>query len=307
MPPRTTAEPPMNETDPPVPRFSLLVPAYNEEGAIEQTLADLDRDLADMRPYELIVINDGSVDRTQALIDGCRDRYPQLAVFEHPRNLGYGAALKTGLRRAHSNTVAIIDADGTYPIDKLGELVGLLEDKSVDMVVGSRTGEDVTYPLIRKIPKYFLISFASWIARQKIPDMNSGMRVFRKDVADRFLNIFPDGFSFTTTITLGMLTRNYRVHYEPISYHARVGDSKIRPIRDTLNFVKIIARVGMYFAPLRVLMPAALVLLLGALISFGFDATQGNLTEKTLLLFLFGINTMMFAMLADMIDKRSDG
>ncbi|MCA9155878.1 MAG: hypothetical protein KDA38_13865, partial [Planctomycetales bacterium] len=138
-----------------------------------------------------------------------------------------------------------------------------------------------------------------------IPDLNSGMRVFRKSVVERFLNILPDGFSFTTTITLAMLTNNYVVHYEPIAYHPRVGRSKIRPIRDTLRFVQLILRTGMYFAPLRVFLPVATVFFLGFLVTLSLDVYHGNLNERTLLLLVAATQLGMFALLADMIDKRS--
>jgi glycosyltransferase involved in cell wall biosynthesis len=224
----------------------------------------------------------------------------------HRRNRGYGAALKTGIRRATSELIVITDADGTYPNERIPELVGIAAGENADMVVGSRTADDVTYPLIRKIPKWFLRRWASWIAGQNIPDMNSGLRVFRKSVVERFLNILPDGFSFTTTITLAMLTNFYDVRYVPISYAARVGQSKIRPIRDTLHFCQLILRTGMYFAPLRVFLPLAGVLFLGFLASLGYDLfVARNLTDKSVLLLLFSMNTGLFALLADMIDKRS--
>lgn len=289
------------------PAFTVLIPAYNEQGAILETLAKLEGVLGPGGDFEIMVINDGSTDDTQSLLVENQHRYPHLTLVEHERNRGYGAALKTGLRRARADIIAIIDADGTYPIEDLPKLVDLRARQHNDMVVGARTADGVVYPLIRKIPKVFLVAYASWVAQQRIPDMNSGMRVFRKDVASRFLNIYPEGFSFTTTITLAMLTKHYSVHYEPITYHARVGQSKIRPIRDTLNFVKIIARTGMYFAPLRVLMPIAGLLLLGAFFLLGLDLYNQDLTEKTLLLFLFALNTLMFGLIADMIDKRADG
>ena len=176
------------------------------------------------------------------------------------------------------------------------------------MVVGARTGDDVTYPLIRKIPKAFLKAYASWIARQPIPDINSGLRVFRRDLAESYLHFLPGGFSFTTTITLAMLTSYRKVLFVPIDYHPRIGKSKIKPIRDTLNFVQLIARTGMYFAPVRVLLPIIGLAALGTLISFGYDLlVEKNLTDKTVMLFMLTLNSGMFALLADMIDKRSRG
>jgi hypothetical protein len=172
--------------------------------------------------------------------------------------------------------------------------------------VGARIGSNVKYPLIRRIPKIFLKRYASYAAGASIPDINSGMRVFRRSVAARFLKILPNGFSFTTTITIAMLTNGYEVKYVPISYAGRVGTSKIKPIRDTLKFIQLILRTGMYFAPLRVFLPFVGLLLLGFAVSLAYDVlVLKDLTEKTLLLLLFALNTGLFALLADMIEKRA--
>ena len=176
----------------------------------------------------------------------------------------------------------------------------------VDMVVGSRTGEDVEYPLIRKIPKVFMRAYAVWITRQDIPDLNSGMRVFRRSVLERFLNVLPDGFSFTTTITIALMTNRYRVRYVPISYAARTGKSKIKPIRDTLAFFQLILRTGMYFAPLRVYGPVLWIMFAAFIASISYDVfVLRDLTEKSLLLLMLFIISTIFALLADMLDKRS--
>jgi len=285
------------------PRFSVVVPCFNEKGAVLDTVRSLRRCLQGCGHHELILVNDGSTDGTREILDTAAAEDSDLRVIHHPINQGYGAALKTGIRRARADLIVITDADGTYPNDRLPELIELAE--SSDMVVGSRTGEGVQYPLIRKIPKLFLRNWVSWLAGRPIPDMNSGMRVFRKSIAMKFFNVLPDTFSFTTTITLSMVRNQYDVQFVPISYAARIGSSKIKPIRDTLRFTQLILRTGMYFAPLRVFGPVGLVLGLAFLVSLGFDIARGDLTEKTLLLLLFSLNTAMFALLADMIDKRS--
>lgn len=289
------------------PLFTLIVPAYNEEGAILETIKSLRGYLAEAGPYEMLVVNDGSDDRTRAILEQAAADDPDLTVYHHSRNAGYGSALKTGVRRARGEFIVITDADGTYPNERVPELVSKCAE-GWDMVVGARTGDDVTYPLIRKIPKVFLKAYASWIARQPIPDINSGLRVFRRDLAEKYLHILPGGFSFTTTITLAMLTSYRRVLFVPISYHPRVGKSKIKPIRDTLNFVQLIARTGMYFAPVRVFLPVIVLAALATVVSFGFDLVEAggpNLTDKTVMLFMLTLNSGMFALLADMIDKRS--
>lgn len=286
------------------PEFTVLIPCFNEQAMVAVTLDALYAHLPDDLACEVIVIDDGSTDGTPRLLGEAAAARPSLAVLTQPHNRGYGAALKAGLLRARGEYVAIVDADGSYPIDRLPDLMRLCRGR--DMVVGARTGSGVTYSRLRALPKYFLRHWVSWIARMPVPDINSGMRVFRRDVVERYISILPDGFSFTITITLAMLT-NYRVtHFEPISYRTRIGSSKISPVRDTLRFMGIIVRTGMYFAPLRALLPVAGLLLSGALLSFVYDVVVlDNLTDKTVLLFLFALNTGMLALLADMIDKRT--
>lgn len=279
--------------------FTLVIPAYNEEHAIGQTL----RQLLDLLPaagsWEIIVVDDGSTDNTAVQAR----TLPGIKVLSHETNRGYGAALKTGIRNANYDLIAIIDADGTYPLEQLPRLVALSPD--CDMVVGARTGAKVSYPKIRTIGKYGLIKFAEWIAYRRIPDINSGMRVFRKAAAMRFIKLLPDSFSFTLTITLAMLTNGYRVKFEPIDYYPRIGKSKIKPIKDTLRFIQLILRTGAYFAPLRVFLPVSGFIFIAALLSLGYDIALFNLTDTTVILMVTSVQIGMFALLADMIVKRS--
>jgi glycosyltransferase involved in cell wall biosynthesis len=279
--------------------FSVVIPAYNEEDGILAALAALQSGLASEN-CEIIVVDDGSTDRTAELLQSVAG----IRTLAHTHNRGYGAALKTGIRHARHPLIVITDADGTYPNERIPDLVRLAA--SADMVVGARTSANVEYSFIRSIPKWFLKHFAEWLVHCRIPDINSGLRVFRSDAVARFIRILPDAFSFTTTITLAMLTNGYTVHYEPVDYHKRVGRSKIRPIRDTLGIAQLILRTGMYFAPLRVFFPVALLFGGGFLASLAFDVfMRRDLTEATLVLLVASTQLGMFALLADMIDKRS--
>lgn len=286
-----------------MPDFSIIVPCYNEENAIRETVTTIRSSIPADSDFELIVVNDGSTDRSGEILRELAEA-GQTRVVEHVRNRGYGAALKTGIKNSRSDFIVITDADGTYPIDRIPDLVRIAQE--ADMVVGARISSNVVYPLIRKIPKAFLRTYVSWLSRQNVPDMNSGLRVLRRSVVERFLRILPDSFSFTTTITLAMHTNGYDVRYVPIDYAARRGSSKIRPIRDTLNFIQLIVRTGTYFAPMRVFFPVALMLFVAFVGSLTYDVfVLRNLTDKSVLLMLFSMNTGMFALLADMIDKRS--
>ena len=288
---------------------SIIIPCFNEAGAIERTVNQILAVISRERTQrcELIVVDDGSTDGSrQCLEQLSKDKnQDQFRIILHARNLGYGAALKTGIQRSRAELICITDADGTYPNDRIPDL--LQQAQEHDMVVGARIGQDVDYSKIRSIPKMILVPWVSFLCGSNVPDMNSGLRVFRRDIALRYLKILPDGFSFTTTITICFLRNRRDVFFTPISYSKRIGKSHIKPIKDTLRFVQLIARTGMYFAPMRLLMPVCLVF--GALFSASalFDLfILQDLTDKTILLAFICINVAMFAMLADMIDKRSD-
>jgi glycosyltransferase involved in cell wall biosynthesis len=283
-----------------LPTFSLVIPVYNEEEIIAATVEHLHQIFQSNYQYEIIVINDGSTDTTSQVLSTVKG----ITLLEHNHNRGYGAALKTGIRQAQYPLIVITDADGTYPNERIPDLLTLAA--RADMVVGSRTGKNVTYSNLRKIPKWFLVRFAQWVTKTKIPDLNSGLRVFHRDVLVKFIPVLPNTFSFTTTITIAMLTNNYIVHYEPIDYFHRVGKSKIKPIRDTLRFVQLILRMGVYFAPLRIFLPVAGLFFTAFLITLFQDLfIRQDLTESTLILFVAAIQVGMFALLADMIDRRS--
>lgn len=280
----------------PLPPVSLLIPAYNEEKGIGPVLEAVKRlDL----PGEIIVIDDGSTDRTGEVA-----RASGLKVIRHDTNRGYGQALKTGILAAQHDIVAITDADGTYPNEEIRNLLSYIDHH--EMVVGARTGESVRIPLLRRPAKRMLNILANYLAGTTIPDLNSGLRVFRKDVARTFFNILPAGFSFTTTITLAMLSNGYRVKYVSINYHQREGRSKINPIRDTLGFAGLIVRTTLYFNPMKIFMPlSGLVGLLAIALLFFSKYVLGKVMDISVIVLLSAaLQIAVIGMLADLIDKR---
>ena len=281
---------------------SIIIPAHNEEKGIGPVLDGISSAMqaADI-DYEIIVVNDGSSDGTSRAAGG----RPDVRVIDLDVNLGYGAAIKQGLQTSRHEIVAITDADGTYPPEALPALVAAMNGQ--DMVIGARTGDNVAIPLIRRPAKWALNTLANYLASAKIPDLNSGMRVMRKSVLMRFMNILPQGFSFTTTITLAMMGNNCRVRFMPIDYHPRTGKSKIRPFSDTLNFLTIIIRTIMYFNPLKIFVPiSAVFFLLGILVLLYSGFVLGRVMDVTVIVLIsLAIQIAVIGLLADLIDKRS--
>lgn len=238
----TTVNP---ETDPAYAGVTLIIPAMNEEKGVSAVIERATAAFQSVRAlepnkWEILLIDDGSTDKT-----GDAASAAGATVIRHRENLGYGAALKTGLRRARFDTIVISDADGTYPVEEIPVLLDMLGP--CDMAVGSRTGENVNIPLVRRPAKWLLKMTAQFLAGRKIPDLNSGLRAFRRHEAMQFMTLYPSGFSFTTTITLAYLSSDLLVHYHPINYHPRTGHSKIRPIRDTKNLFLTVVRSILFF------------------------------------------------------------
>lgn len=281
---------------------SIIVPAYNEEPAIGPVLEQLCQVMTRSGlTYEIIVVDDGSQDATAEVAVQCDG----VTVLRHKGNRGYGAALKTGIRHAHYDVICIMDADGTYPSERIPEMVARLNE-GYDMVVGSRMGEDAVTPLVRRTGKWIIGRLAMMVAGESIPDINSGLRIFRRYVALRFFSMLPAGFSFTTTITLGMLTSGYLVDHIPIEYHDRVGRSKIRPLQDTMHFIRLILSIALHVAPLKIFLPLSGLLFLLAMIWGVFSIVVfGHIANvSTLVIAMTGIQVAVMGMLAELINRR---
>ncbi len=290
----------MNSDDRAIKHVSIVIPAYNEEGAVREGVIELRKffEVTDI-VAEILVVDDGSRDKTaqEAKAAGAR-------VIQHRSNRGYGASLKTGILAASYDIIAITDADGTYPAKYLPEMLSELEH--ADMVVGSRTGADVHIPLSRRPAKWFLRVIANYVANTKIPDLNSGLRVFRRDVAVQYFAILSDQFSFTTTITLALLCDNYAVTYIPIDYRKRQGKSKIVPW-DAGSFAILIFRVAMLFRPLRVFIPLALIGILYGTIKAFTDILvlhDKNISASAILAFVSALTMVLTGMLGDAVATR---
>ncbi len=282
---------------------SVVIPALNEEESIASELTKIKQIMdGSGADYEVIVVDDGSSDNTAKIVEG----FGGAELIRHGANRGYGEALKTGIRKAKHNTVVIVDADGTYPVEEIPRLCRHMDEN--EMVVGARTGESVQVPFLRRPVKWFLGRLASYLARTNIPDLNSGFRVFRKEAVLRYFPILPRGFSFTTTITLAMITNGHPVKYVPVDYHRRKGRSKIRPFHDTMSFLMLIVRVITYFNPLRVFLPISFVLFVAGLgLLFFSKLVLHRVMDITVNFLLFAaFQVMVLGLLADLVAKKGE-
>lgn len=281
-----------------VTKLSVVVPAYNEESGISSLLDDIKKTMAKVEEnYEVIVVDDGSQDRTAEIVKS----FKWVKLIQHERNKGYGAAIKTGIKNAEGESILIIDADGTYSPEEIPKL--LKDAPRYDMVVGARTGEKVEIPLLRRPGKFILSKLANYLTDAKIPDLNSGLRIFKRATAVRFFNLLPSKFSFTTTITIAYLCNDYSIKFIPINYYKRKGKSKISPFKDGLSFILLIIKSVIYFNPLKVFMPAGTVFFLLGAITFARDLINSNITELAVVLLFMAIQLWAFGLLADMIAK----
>jgi glycosyltransferase involved in cell wall biosynthesis len=278
---------------------SVIIPAFNEERGVGDVVGKVRRALRSARiPFELIVVDDGSRDQTVL-----KARRAGARVISMGENRGYGASLKAGMRQARYNLIAMLDADGTYPAEELPELIRLVETS--DMAVGARIKPNAAIPSLRRFPKWLLGKWANYLAERKIPDLNSGLRVFRKNIAARYEGLFPNGFSFTTTITLALECHGYIVKYHPIEYAVRVGTSKIRPFQDTVNFFSLVLRVVMYFKPLKIFIPlSGIILLCGVASGIAARLAGQSWNGETLFLLVASLQVAALGLLADLLVKR---
>ncbi len=271
---------------------SVVIPAYNEADHIAAGVEQLRAMLSHTDwEFEIIVVDDGSGDGTAAAAASAGVR-----VVQHRRNRGYGAALKTGIAAASHGWILITDADGTYPVESIPSLLERAEHN--DMVVGARTGKSVAIPLVRRPAKWFLRALAGYLAGQRLPDLNSGLRLMRKDLVERYEHLLPSGFSFTTTITLAAACNEHDVEYVSIDYHARLGESKIRAWH-AYEFTLLILRTIVFFNPLKVFIPLGTVLMAAGLAKFGYDVTRNNLSESAIFAMLTALLFWAVGLLAD--------
>jgi glycosyltransferase involved in cell wall biosynthesis len=281
--------------------ITVLLPAFNEEDAIGDAIAGL-RSMFSQRAetWELIVVDDGSSDET-----GRRARDAYARVLRRAERGGYGAAVKAGLAAARGEWVALLDPDGSYPPAELPALLEFIP--RYEQVNGARRSEQGTRRLLRSFAKQCIRKLAEWISGRRIPDLNTGMKVFRRETAMKYLWLLPDGFSCSTSLTLAFLCNGHPVMYVPIDYLPRCGISKFRPVHDTAQYAMTVLRMMTCFRPLRVFIPisAALAALAVAKGTYDWIRYPTGLAESEVILATGAVVVFALGLLADLIVLRS--
>lgn len=279
-------------------KVSVILPAFNEEDVVEKVIDDVSRVMEKASyDFEIILIDDASTDRTAQIA-----RQKGVIVIQHATNRGVGAARKTGVLHARGDIIVMLDVDGTYPAESIPELLKYMPQ--YDQVIGCRKSEQGTLRLLRQPAKWLLFTLASFLVKQKIPDLNSGFRALKKDILLKYLYLIPNGFSCVSTMTLSFLFNHYNVKYIPIDYYRRVGKSKFKIFIDTRDFLFTILRISMFFNPFRMLVPVAFFFLAIGMIKTGYDVFMSSASQMKLSDFLFiiiGVIIFILSLLADLI------
>lgn len=278
---------------------SVVLPVYNEVGHLAQEVKRIEAALeASGRTFEIIVVDDGSDDGSGEALESIEG----IRLIRFTVNRGSGSARKAGTRAARGRVVVWTDCDMTYPNDEIPRLVDAL-DEGWDQVVGARTSEQGTMRALRVPAKWLIRRLASYLTDTKIPDLNSGLRVFRREVGLQFLYLLPVGFSCVTTITMAFLANGYSVRYEPISYYPRAGNSKFHWWSDTRRYLLQVVRMVLMYNPLRVFGPAGIALLLIGVVKVGYDldTKAGRIATNTITVLIAAGIVVMIGLLADLL------
>jgi polyisoprenyl-phosphate glycosyltransferase len=266
---------------------SVVIPAYNEEQTIAETVQACQRELPKTgQPYEILVVDDGSSDKTAEIAEAAGAR-----VIRHLNNLGYGRSLKDGIRAATYDAIVITDGDGTYPIDQIPSLVQNYRE-GFNMVVGARQGKNYSDSVKKGALRFILRHLVEFTAGRKIPDINSGLRIFSRREAAPYFSYLGNAFSFTTSITLAYMMNAMCIKYIPIKYEKRAGRTKVRLWRDSLRTLQCIVEAILFFNPLKIFLVFCGAILVLSAICFADDLMFRHFTA-----FLLGVGCMLLSFL----------
>lgn len=280
-------------------RVSIVIPACNEAAGIAETVRGVGEAFRRTgHEYEIIVVDDGSTDNTAVLAAG------HARVITHPTNKGYGNSLLTGVRNARHPWIAITDADGTYPVEQLPAMLDCAIERDLDMAIGARQGRYYFENTFKRAARFVFRHISQWVVGEPIPDINSGMRIMRREMIAAFAPALSGGFSFTTSITIMAFQTGHHVAYIPVDYHPRKGDSHVRLWRDTKRALQIIVMTIVLFNPIKLYLLAAFAVLAYTITAILFTAVFPGL-ESVIFLASLGFFTSSVIMTLGFLGLRN--
>jgi len=284
------------------PEVSIIIPAYNEAQSIGHVVTEIRTLYPD---FELIVVDDGSSDDTASVAKDAG-----ALVYSHPYNIGNGAAIKSGIRHASGDILVFMDGDGQHDPSDIKKMLQHFPD--YDMVVAARPLRQQA-SLGRALGNKIYNWLASYVAKFTIPDLTSGFRVIKSDIARHFLYLLPNTYSYPTTLTLGLLRSGRGVKYIPIKVQNRTtGKSRINLFRDGVRFFMIITKICALYSPFRIFLPVSFLLFLTGLSYYAYTyIVWGRFTNMSALLFTTSIVIFMMGLVSEQICQmrfeRSEG
>ena len=276
--------------------MTVVLPAFNEEAAIGKVIDEIKSVLdKTSHAYEILVVDDQSTDKTYEIA-----KSKNVRVIKRVVQGGSGASRRTGILEAAGEIIVMLDADGTYETAAIPKLLSFFPE--YDQVNGARTSEQGTLKFLRTPAKWIIRKLACYLTKTNIPDLNTGLKAFKKDIMKKYIWVLPDGFSCVTTMTLAFLANGYAVKYVPTEYYKRIGQSKFHPIKDTAAYMNTVVRMVMYFKPLRVFMPLSGFLFLFSIIKSVLSLVYTEtLQESDIMIFMTAIMTFVLGLIADLI------
>jgi len=276
--------------------LSIVVPIYNEEKAIQEFLKKLKDALKNVKiSHEIIAVDDASSDKTYERLKEVKG----LRVIRHPYNKGYGASLKTGARNSKGSYVLFIDGDGEHDPKNIPKLTKYR--KTYDMVVGARKFYSSTP---RMIAKKIITGLANYVSEVKIPDLNCGLRLVKRDILLNYLDSLPNRFSFTSTITMIFIKSGYSIKYVPVNILKRKGKSKINPVKDFINFLVLVMKTSLIFSPLKIFLPVSLLFfILGMGYLVYYIVLYADVPDSAIFLLTTSIIIFFFGFISDQISS----
>lgn len=273
---------------------TVVIPAFNEAQGIASTVAGL-------KPQgfaEILVVDDGSTDDTAERAEAAGAR-----VVRHPYNKGNGAAVKTGIREAATPVILLMDADTQHDPAEASRLIGPVG--TYDLVIGARSLTDQS--VLRAGGNAVFRALASWLTARPIPDLTSGYRAAKRQALLDIIHLLPNEFSYPTTSCLSLMKSGRSVLFVPIKARARVGKSKIRPLRDGFRFILIIFKIVTLYAPLRVFAPIAATAVSAGLVYGVWNVLNfDKIPMGAALLIQLGVVVFLFGLISEQIASMQD-